>query len=129
MNYSTLKKTVVLSFVSLMAVGMAQAQTTATDTAKMMSGSTAKVFGGAGQYNTWSIGLNVGATTPSVFTGGVDPFSHNVIELGYGLSIKDQLGHSFGLQLDVNGGKLGGDNNGKGYTLNYAANKLTAPGY
>jgi OOP family OmpA-OmpF porin len=110
MNYSTLKKTVVLSFVSLMAVGMAKAQTTTTDTSKMSSGTTtAKVFGGTGQYNTFSVGLNVGVTAPSIFTGGANPFNHNKPELGYGLSLKDQLSHSFGLQLDVHGGKLAGD--------------------
>jgi OOP family OmpA-OmpF porin len=110
MNYSTLKKTVVLSFVSLMAVGMAQAQTTTADTSKTSSvTTTAKVFGGTAQYNTWSVGLNVGITAPDVFTGGVNPFNHNKPELGYGLSVKDQLGHSFGLQLDLHGGNLAGD--------------------
>ena len=58
MNYSTLKKTVALSFASLMAVGMANAQTDtskaakpmATDTTKMSSAATtAKVFGGTEQ--------------------------------------------------------------------------------
>ena len=81
MNYSTLKKTVALSFVSLMAVGMAKAQTTTTDSSKMSSATTtAKVFGGVGQYNTFSIGLNVGATAPSVATGGVNVFNHNQIK-------------------------------------------------
>jgi len=108
MNYSTLKKTVALSFVSLMAVGMAQAQTTTADTSKMSSGTTAKVFGGASQYNTWSVGVNVGALSPSVFTGGVNSFNSNTINLGYGVSVKDQLSHAFGLQLDLHGGKLGG---------------------
>ncbi|HEY8781609.1 MAG TPA: OmpA family protein [Mucilaginibacter sp.] len=126
MNYSTLKKTVALSFVSLMAVGMAQAQTTTTDTSKTkttvdtsktktiadtskMAPTTAKVFGGASQYNTWSVGVNAGATAPSVATGGVNVFNHNKVELGYGVSLKDQLSHSLGLQLDVHGGKLAGN--------------------
>ncbi|MDB5157781.1 MAG: oprF 6, partial [Mucilaginibacter sp.] len=56
MNYSTLKKTVALSFASLLAVGAVNAQSTSATTGG------AKLFGGAGQYNTWSIGLNVGAT-------------------------------------------------------------------
>ncbi len=109
MNYSTLKKTVVLSFVSLMAVGMASAQTTTTDTSKASGTATAKVFGGTAQYNTLSVGLNVGATAPDVFTGGVNPFNHNITKLGYGLSVRDQLAHSFGLQLDLHGGHLAGD--------------------
>jgi len=112
MNYSTLKKTVVLSFVSLMAVGFASAQTDTTKSMTTGATSTPKLFGGAGQYNTFSLGINVGATAPSVATGGVNTFTHNKVQLGYGLSLKDQLGHSFGLQLDFHGGKLAGDANG-----------------
>jgi OOP family OmpA-OmpF porin len=58
MNYSTLKKTVALSFAAAMGIGMANAQS--TDMTSSATG-TAKVFGGSGQYNTWSIGVNVGA--------------------------------------------------------------------
>jgi len=108
MNYSTLKKTVVLSFVSLMAVGMANAQTTTTDTSKTSGTATAKVFGGTSQYNTWSVGLNLGVLAPQVFTGGVNVFNKSTIELGYGVSVKDQLSHAFGLQLDLHGGQLAG---------------------
>jgi len=114
MNYSTLKKTVALSFVSLMAVGMVKAQTSTTTTAttdssKMSSATTtAKVFGGTGQYNTFSLGLNIGGTAPSVATGGVNTFDKNKIELGYGLSLRDQLSHSISLLLDIHGGKLAG---------------------
>jgi len=107
MNYSTLKKTVVLSFVSLMAVGMAKAQTTTADTSHMSSGTTAKVFGGAGQYNTFSIGVNVGITS------GVVPFSINSANhftgaLGYGATLRDQLSHFFSLQLEYYGGHAKG---------------------
>ncbi len=107
MNYSTLKKTVVLSFVSLMAVGMAKAQTTTTDTSKMSSATTAKVFGGASQYSTWSVGVNVGATS------GLVPFMSNSTNdykgaLGYGVDIKDQLTHVFALQFNWFGGKVEG---------------------
>ncbi|MDR3693110.1 OmpA family protein [Mucilaginibacter sp.] len=113
MNYSTLKKTVVLSFVSLMAVGMAKAQTTSADSSKTSTGTgTAKVFGGASQYNTFSIGINVGATSPSVFTGGTNPFSKPKADLGFGLSLRDQLSHAFSLQLDAHGGSLKGDDGG-----------------
>jgi len=113
MNYSTLKKTVALSFVSLMAVGMAEAQTTPADSSKMSSGTgTAKVFGGASQYNTFSIGINVGATSPSVATGGVNPFTKPKADLGFGLSLRDQLSHAFSLELDGHGGTLKGDDGG-----------------
>src|ERR1700739_1025061 len=107
MNYSTLKKTVVLSFVSLMAVCMAKAQTATTDTSKTTSG-TAKVFGGTSQYNTWSVGIDLGALAPNVFTGGVNEFNSNTVTFGYGILVKDQLTHSFGIQLDIHGGELKG---------------------
>ena len=106
MNYSTLKKTVYLSFVSLMAVGFASAQTTSMSD----SVTTAKVFGGAKQYNTFSIGVNVGVAVPSVFTGGVNPFPHNTVSgPSYGISLRDQISHAFSLRLDFNGGKLSGN--------------------
>ncbi|MCO5946296.1 OmpA family protein [Mucilaginibacter flavidus] len=107
MNYSTLKKTVVLSCVSLMAVGIASAQ---TDSTKKMSDAAgpAKLFGGAGQYNTWSIGVNVGVTGSSVITGGFNRFNQSQPALGFGVSIKDQLSHAFGIQLDAHAGQIKG---------------------
>jgi len=114
MNYSTLKKTVALSFASLMVVGIVNAQTDSTKTTTATTTSsettTPKVFGGLGQYKKFSIGVNVGATAPSVATGGSNDFTHNKIQLGYGLSFREQLAHSFGLQLDFHGGKVEGDN-------------------
>jgi len=114
MNYSTLKKTITLSFVSLIVVGMASASALTTKSKEIMmmsdTGATAKLFGGASQYNTWSIGVNIGLTSPSVFTGGINPFNNPQIDFGYGVSVKDQLSHSFGLQLDYHGGTLKGDN-------------------
>jgi OOP family OmpA-OmpF porin len=107
MNYSTLKKTVYLSFVSLMAVGFASAQTSSMSD----SVTTAKVFGGAKQYNTWSLGVSGGVSTPSVFTGGINPFTHPIIQAAFGVSLKDQISHAFSLRLDFNAGKLSGDDN------------------
>jgi OOP family OmpA-OmpF porin len=112
MNYSTLKKTVALSLVSLVAVGVANAQTTETTTSTT---TTAKVFGGAGQYNTWSIGVNVGATSNSLATGGSSDFNGNKVNLGFGLDLKKQLAHSFSLQLNLRGGKVEGNAGGAGY--------------
>jgi len=109
MNYSTLKKTVALSFASLMAVGVASAQ---TDSTKSASTGTAKVFGGRGQYKTWSFGLNAGAVSPALAIGGSSDYANKKINLGYGASLRWQLAHSFGLQLDARGGKVGGDNVG-----------------
>src|ERR1700744_1247025 len=129
MNYSTLKKTVAFLFASLMAVGIANAQTDSTkaaakstDTTKMSSAATtAKVFGGTKQYNTFSIGINGGVTAPSVATGGVNNFNHNQPNIGYGISLRDQLSHAFGLQIDFRGGNVKGSDNAKfdnpGYTV------------
>ena len=113
MNYSTLKKTVALSAVCLMAFGAAKAQT--TDTTKMMSSdaASAKTFGGISQYNHWSIGVNVGMTGNTLnFTNNAT--SHFKPQLGYGVSLRDQFSHFLGLSLDYNGGKVQGDdlNNG-----------------
>jgi OOP family OmpA-OmpF porin len=107
MNYSTLKKTVVLSFVSLMAVGIASAQTDSTKKTSDAAGP-AKLFGGAGQYNTWSIGVNVGVTGSSVLTGGFNKFNQSQPALGFGISVKDQLSHAFGIQLDAHAGQIKG---------------------
>jgi OOP family OmpA-OmpF porin len=119
MNYSTLKKSAALSFASLLVAGMVSAQTdstkttttTTTDTTTSAA-TTAKVFGGRGQYRTWSIGVNAGATSAAMATGGsLNDYNKNKINLGYGISVRDQLGHNFGLQLDVRGGKVTGENN------------------
>ncbi len=103
MNYSTLKKTIALSLVSLMAVGAANAQTTDASTT-----TNAKVFGGSGQYNTWTLGVNVGMPSLILATGGINGFNHWTPTLGYGAEIRDQLAHSFSLAFDYNGGKVAG---------------------
>lgn len=109
MNYSTLKKTVALSFASLMVVGMANAQTDSTKTATTSSETTTpKVFGGLGQYKTFSIGANVGVTSPFI-PFGTDAVSHMKPQLGYGVSLRQQVSHPFGIQLDLHGGKVAGD--------------------
>ncbi len=114
MNYSTLKKTVGLSLVSLMVAGLASAQTDSTKTtapAKMAdTATTAKLFGGTGQYNTWSIGINGGATSGHMATGGSNKFTKNKLDLGYGLSLRDQLSHFFSLEANFQGGKVQGNN-------------------
>jgi len=109
MNYSTLKKTVVFSFVSLMAIGMANAQS--TDSSKMAATGPAKVFGGASQYSRFSIGVNVGITSGQVpfFNNSTNDFVGN---LGYGADLRYQLTHAFSIQLEYFGGKVGGKDNG-----------------
>jgi OOP family OmpA-OmpF porin len=124
MNYSTLKKTVAFSVVALMAIGAANAQM-ATDTTKMSSAtSTAKVFGGIGQYNHWSIGINAGVTNP-VVNFATNAVAHSVQELGYGASVRDQLSHFFGLELSYIGGKV----NGNDLTSEYVGLVKTAGDY
>ena len=118
MNYSTLKKTVALSAVALMAFGAANAQTS-TDTTKMSSEtSSAKVFGGIGQYNHWSVGINVGVTN-GLINFGHNSTTHFQPELGYGVSVRDQLSHFFGLELNYNGGKVEGNDDGYSHGTKY----------
>ena len=105
MNYSTLKKTIALSLVSLMAVGAANAQTT-TESATT---TTAKVFGGSGQYNTWTLGGNIGFSSLALLTGGTNSgFNNQSLQFGWGLNLRDQLAHSFSLELAYFGGSVKG---------------------
>ncbi|TKC02918.1 OmpA family protein [Pedobacter frigoris] len=104
MNYSTLKKGLAVSFVALMgATSLANAQESATS-------SSAKVFGGRSQYRTWSLGVNGGVLSPFVVTGGSNDFTNWEPNLGYGISLRKQLGHAFGLEGNVFRGKVSGTN-------------------
>jgi len=106
MNYSTLKKSVALSLVALTGVAtLAVAQDAPATT------SSTKVFGGRGQYRTWSIGVNAGVLAPVVAIGGTNDFDKWDVNLGYGLNIRKQLGHSFALELAGVRGKVSGSNN------------------
>lgn len=110
MKYSTLKKTVALSCASLLLVGAASAQTDSTkkatpvmsDTAK-----TAKVFGGLGQYKTFSLGLSGGITSPTVLTGGINDW-HAKISWAVSGSARVQLSHFFSIEGDLLYGRLEG---------------------
>jgi len=110
MNYSTLKKTVALSFVSLVAAGAAIAQSS-SDTSHA-STTAAKIFGGRQQYRTWNIGINAGVTSPFLATGGTNGTTDYTANFGYDLTIRKQLAHSFGLQADIMGygSQVGGTN-------------------
>ncbi|TDO21429.1 OmpA family protein [Pedobacter duraquae] len=105
MNYSTLKKGLAVSFVALMgATTLANAQDST------MTTSSAKVFGGRGQYRTWSIGVNAGVMSPFLVIGGTNDFTNQDVNLGYGVSLKKQLGHAFGLEGNIFRGKVSGTN-------------------
>jgi len=104
MNYSTIKKVVACSMVTLVGLAATAQETTTT------TSSTATVFGGRGQYRTWNIGVNAGVLAPwnigvnagvlapIVLTGGPNDFSAWEMSLGYGVTIRKQLGHAFGLE-------------------------------
>jgi OOP family OmpA-OmpF porin len=104
MNYSTLKKTAALSIVSLMAVAAASAQSSDTTRAT----TSAKIFGGSGQYNTWTLGLNAGVTSNMAVVGGINNYS--TLDLGIGgiLSVRKQVAHSFGIEGDFGIGQVKG---------------------
>jgi OOP family OmpA-OmpF porin len=105
MNYSTLKKGLALSFVA--AVGVTTLASAQDSTA---TSSSAKVFGGRGQYRTWSVGVNGGVLSPFLAIGGSNDFTNADVNLGYGVSLKKQLGHAFGLEGNIFRGKVSGTN-------------------
>lgn len=105
MNYSTLKKGVVASLVAIMGVtSLAHAQDAPA------TSSSAKVFGGRAQYRTWSLGVNAGVLAPVTLTGGSNDFTNWDVNLGYGLSLRKQLGHAFSLEGNIFRGKLSATN-------------------
>jgi len=101
MNYSTIKKTAVAASL-VAALGYADVAQAQTPT----------VFGGRSQYRTWSIGLQGGITTPNAIIGGSNAYGQNVglfqnkVGEYYGLTIRKQFSHLFGLELEGNRGKV-----------------------
>lgn len=105
MNYSTLKKALVFSLVA--ALGLSE-----VSFAQDATSSSAKVFGGRGQYRTWSLGVNAGVLAPVVAIGGTNDFTNWSPSLGYGLTLRKQVDHFFGIQFAYHGGELSYDNDG-----------------
>ena len=101
MNYSTIKKTAVAASL-VAALGFAEHAQAQTPT----------VFGGRSQYRTWSIGVQGGITAPGVLTGGSNPFGQKVgyfqnkVGEYYGLTVRKQFSHLFGLELEGNRGRI-----------------------
>ncbi|MBL1410544.1 OmpA family protein [Sphingobacterium faecale] len=101
MNYSTIKKTAVAASL-VAALGFAETAQAQTPT----------VFGGRSQYRTWSIGVQGGITTPNTVIGGNNAFGQKVgyfqnkVGEYYGLTIRKQFSHLFGLELEGNRGKI-----------------------
>lgn len=106
MNYSTIKKVVACSMVTLVGLAATAQETTTT------TSSTATVFGGRGQYRTWSIGVNAGVLAPIV-PFGTNDYADWESSLGYGAFLKKQFAPSFGMKLDFHRGNVKGnaDNN------------------
>ena len=127
MNYSTLKRTVALSLAVVFAVSAnAQDATTSATTTP------AKLFGGRGQYRTWTFGVNGGFTTPAVLTGGTNDFNKNVRfgeytqSVYYGLSLRKQLSHVFGLQANLNRGSVLAYNKGTAAVTRTSDNRVVS---
>lgn len=101
MNYSTIKKTAVAASL-VAAFGFAEVAQAQQPT----------VFGGRSQYRTWSIGVHGGITAPNVLTGGSNAFGQKVgyfqnsVGEYYGLTIRKQFSHLFGLELEGNRGRI-----------------------
>ncbi|HEY1010430.1 MAG TPA: OmpA family protein [Daejeonella sp.] len=106
MNYSTIKKVVACSLVAVMGITASYAQ----DTTMTTTSSSAKVFSGRAQYRTWSIGVNVGGLAPMSLLSGSNDFNSWDLDLGYGFTIRKQLGHAFGLEGAFLRGEMSGSN-------------------
>jgi len=74
-----------------------------------------KPFTGTSAFRKFTIGVNVGATTPSVLFGNNNDFAKPQIGLGYGANIGYQLNHYLGLRADYQGGTLKGEQDDKAY--------------
>jgi len=109
-NFYSLIALGLLSLPAAKSFGQDSTARAATPTTPMPAmSSTPKVFGGSAQYTTWNIGINAGVLAPIIPFGSND-FTNKDLNLGYGISIRKQLGHAFGLQLDGTSGKLSGSN-------------------
>jgi len=101
MNYSTIKKT-----------GVGAALVAALAFAETAQAQTPTVFGGRSQYRTWSVGVQGGLTTPNAIIGGNNNFGQKVGYLQnkfgeyYGLTVRKQFSHLFGLEAEMNRGKI-----------------------
>lgn len=74
--------------------------------------SSIKPFTGSSPFRKFSIGVNVGALSPSVLIGGSNNFSNPKTRFGYGANIRYQFNHYLGLQADYLGGTLEADQKG-----------------
>lgn len=68
------------------------------------------LFTGNHGFRTWSIGIHAGAMAPFSAFGGRNDFSNWQTTLGYGLYVKKQISHVFGIQADFMRGSLKANN-------------------
>lgn len=109
-NKSLLLVSALLAGGKLMA--QTSASTTSTSSASLDSLNRAEYvqpFSGSGAFRKWSIGLEGGLLTPyTIFRSAYEDYAHPSSKVGYGLYIKNQLSHSFGLQLTGFRGQVAG---------------------
>lgn len=67
-----------------------------------------KTFAPETDYNTWSIGVNLGSLNQSNLIGIRRRFDQVEHRFGYGIYVKKQILPAFGVQLDYMGGKVAG---------------------
>lgn len=72
-------------------------------------------FSGTSAFRKFTIGVSVGAMTPSVLFGGTNDFAKPQVTIGYGADIGYQLNHWFALRADYLGGTLKGEQDSKAY--------------
>jgi OOP family OmpA-OmpF porin len=85
----------------------------AQDSTMTTTSSSAKTFGGMGQFRTWTVGINGGATFPALIIGGRNDFGQGFKNVGdfspmlyYGISVRKQIAHNFGIQANINRGQV-----------------------
>ncbi len=88
----------------------AQETTTTTTTTMPSVIVNPPLFKGIEGYRTWSFGISAGAMAPFSAFGGNNDFSNWQASLGYGVYIKKQISHVFGIQLDAQRGTLKANN-------------------
>lgn len=98
------------------------AQTGTSD--NMGMDNTIQPFSGTSAFRKFTIGVNVGATAPSVLFGNNNDFAKPQIDLGYGANIGYQINHYLGLRADYMGGKLKGEQDSKAYAAGRTVNSF-----
>lgn len=105
-----IRLTLILTFFLAFALSLAAQEKPIDSLAKIQPKPAFTLFKGQKPYRTWSVGLHAGALAPVVFAPSNYDFSNWDVNLGYGLSVRKQLAHSFGLEFNATAGKISGSN-------------------